>query len=159
VEPDRTEQRDEQEPAEARELRRHRRGRAQQDQRHDGQHLFADEQDQEDHPDGEKPGDLAHRVKPSDICPVEARHLDDEVVQQRRPRGEGDGHGERHQRQKRHGPPPERQPLRLRKGDRPEGVAKCHRPGFTTIIPPWRGWFACVRAQMEDDAWLAGTLC
>jgi hypothetical protein len=122
-----------------------------QDQRHDGQHLFADEQDQEDHPDGEEPGDLAHRVQPADIGPVEARHLDDEVVQKRRPRGKGDRHGEGHQRQKRHGPPPEGQPLRLRQGHRPEGIAKCHLPRFTPISSAWRERLRA--SELLEEVW------
>jgi hypothetical protein len=147
VKADGAEQRHEQKTAQRRKLRRQCRRRAQQDQGHNGQHLFADEQDQQDHSDCEESGDFPYRVEPADIGPVEPRNLDDEVVQKRRPRGERDRHGKRHQRQQSHRPPPKRQAFRVCKGDRSEGIAKCHCPAFTPISGAWRGEVTCDAAQ------------
>ncbi len=70
---------------------------AQQYQRHQRQHLFAYKYEDRDYADGEKAGDFTDGVQPSNVVPVELRHLGYEIIQQRRPCGKVDGHCSCHQ--------------------------------------------------------------
>ena len=67
MKPDRRQHRHRQDAAHCGEMRGDRGGHAQQRQCDHPQHLFADEQQQRNHPDGQEPRDLAHRVQPTDV--------------------------------------------------------------------------------------------
>ena len=118
VKTDRAEHRNRQDAAKGGELRRQRRGHPQKQKRDQPEHLFAHEDDDRDHPDGQKARYLAHRMQPADIGAIEPRGLDHEIIEQRRPCGEGHRHGGGHQEQQGHGAAPERQMPRLGQGDR-----------------------------------------
>ncbi len=109
VKPDGGQKRHHQKATERGEPPREHRRRPQERQHHKRQNLLAHRQKDRDDDDRQQPRNLPHRMQPADLLAGERGHLDDEVVQKRRPGRETERHRRSHEVEKRLRPPPDGQ--------------------------------------------------
>ena len=136
MEPERRDKGDDQNALKRRKFRRHGGAEPKKKKRDQTEGLFPDQCEDEDGEEGEKAGDLPHRMHPALSGAIEVHDFDDKVGRHGHPGRKAEHRAKRHDRQHRLRPPPARQRPRLFQrhlGGRHQGL---HQKPDILLWPP-----------------------